>query len=70
MFSGEKLIENANIFLIMFFKTNWAPAGIISGMDGQWEKALHGNAFFHWLSPYPEWSLHQYSKVLLKHSNI
>ena len=23
----------------------------------QWEKALHSNAFSHWLSPYPEWSL-------------
>ena len=25
---------------------------------GQWEKALHSNASSHWLSPYPEWSLH------------
>ena len=25
---------------------------------GQWEEALHSNAFSHWLSPYPEWSLH------------
>ena len=24
---------------------------------GQWEKALHNNAFSHWLSPCPEWSL-------------
>ena len=22
---------------------------------GQWEKVVHSNAFFHWLSPYPEW---------------
>ena len=25
----------------------------------QWEKALHSNAFSHWPSPYPEWSMYR-----------
>ena len=43
-------------------KTRLAKIGLIirdhSGYRlGQWEKALHGNAFSHWLSPYPDLSL-------------
>ena len=32
-------------------------SGIILGMGSDNEKALHSNAFSHWLSPCPEWSL-------------
>ena len=32
---------------------------------GQWENVFHDNAFSHWRSPCPEWSL-----MLFKHSNI
>ena len=37
---------------IMSLRSNHSGYGV-----GQWEKALHSNACYHWLSPYPEWSL-------------
>ena len=38
---------------ITLLRSNHSGYGV-----GKWEKALHRNACYHWLSPYPEWSLH------------
>ena len=36
----------------------------------QWEKALHCNAFSHWLSPYPKWSLHTVNAIDYPYTGI